>query len=631
MKHQILSLTCLPIPPYPHGWDKDTNKPREKSKLACIFSEAEYLRRSQSTNKPREKSKFACIFFRAKVSKTLRWKRNGRERPRAVRQKVRDILKVPLRHRPRSVRQGPLPDKGRIPVSSVETGRERQQLIRQGFGHTLVTRGVGMQTVGLPVAEITDMRIGDGIKTADAVEVDHRNRPDAPGLADFGDIGVGIEPQPVGVRFVGLDVPVAETRITAVKRREQDDLLGRIVLFEKGQHGVDPSAEGPGVRRRRAAHPRPHGGTRHRALRLPDLVPLAQRHAGIEIVGPGKDDDGIHGVAPLGIQLPGLPQHIGPLVSVDSVDERHDAQHLGQILPVVFRRADMAFVRDRIAEKGDPLFEKLQSIIDNDLVLTDHTPGYGSAAKYVASTVREIAIDASVYDNKPSVTIVEIMGRHAGWLTAASVLARKFEQDNPVLIYLPEADFDQESFLASLEEYFKTKNNLIVCVSEGIHDKDGTFICEYAASAGVDAFGHKMLTGCGKYLENLVRDRLGVKVRSVELNVNQRCSAFLQSETDALEAAQAGAFGVTSAISGETGKMVSFVRKSDKPYVMECGLEDVNLICNQEKTVPVEWITKDGTDIAQAFIDYALPLIQGSPKLPMKDGLAVYAYRKPEK
>ena len=148
--------------------------------------------------------------------------------------------------------------------------------------------------------------------------------------------------------------------------------------------------------------------------------------------------------------------------------------------------------------------------IDNDLILTDHTPGFGSAAKYVAASVCEIGLDASVYNTK-SVTIIEIMGRHAGWLTAASVLARKFEQDNPVLIYLPEADFDQESFLASLEECFKTKNNLIVCVSEGIHDKDGTFICEYAASAGVDAFGHKMLTGCGKYLENLVRDRLGVK------------------------------------------------------------------------------------------------------------------------
>ena len=268
--------------------------------------------------------------------------------------------------------------------------------------------------------------------------------------------------------------------------------------------------------------------------------------------------------------------------------------------------------------------------IDNDLPVTDHTPGYGSAARYVASTVREIVLDASVYQ-QPAVTIVELMGRHAGWVTAASSLARKFPGDNPLLIYMPEAPFEMEEFFSDLENALKQSTAVVVCVSEGIRDASGKFICEYSNEAQLDTFGHKMLTGCGKYLENLVRDRLGVKVRSVELNVNQRCSAFLQSETDALEAAQAGAFGVTSAISGETGKMVSFVRKSDKPYVMECGLEDVNLICNQEKTVPVEWITKDGTDIAQAFIDYALPLIQGSPKLPMKDGLAVYAYRKPEK
>ena len=287
----------------------------------------------------------------------------------------------------------------------------------------------------------------------------------------------------------------------------------------------------------------------------------------------------------------------------------------------------------RYAKKinSDIRFIGVPKTIDNDLVHTDHTPGFGSAAKYVASMVREVAIDASVYDNKKSVTIVEIMGRHAGWLTAASALARKYDGDNPRLIYLPETAFDQEAFLTKVQEMLKTTPNLVVCLSEGIHDKNGTFVCELAGDIGTDTFGHKMLTGSGKYLENLVRDRLGVKVRSVELNVNQRCSAFLQSETDALEAAQAGAFGVTSAISGETGKMVSFVRKSDKPYVMECGLEDVNLICNQEKTVPVEWITKNGTDIAQAFIDYALPLIQGSPKLPMKDGLAVYAYRKPEK
>lgn len=264
--------------------------------------------------------------------------------------------------------------------------------------------------------------------------------------------------------------------------------------------------------------------------------------------------------------------------------------------------------------------------IDNDLILTDHTPGFGSAAKYVAASVCEIGIDASVYDAK-SVTIIEIMGRHAGWLTAASVLARKFENDNPVLIYLPETDFDQDSFIASLKQLFETKKNLIVCVSEGIHDKDGRFICEYASKAGVDAFGHKMLTGCGKYLENLVKEQLGVKVRSIELNVNQRCSSFAQSLTDAEEAAWAGASGVRAALRGETGKMVSFIRKQDVPYQIECGLVDVNEVCNQEKTVPLAWITKNGTDISDEFIKYALPLIQGSPSLPMKDGLPIYAYR----
>ena len=163
--------------------------------------------------------------------------------------------------------------------------------------------------------------------------------------------------------------------------------------------------------------------------------------------------------------------------------------------------------------------------IDNDLVLTDHTPGYGSAAKYVASTVREIAIDASVYDNKPSVTIVEIMGRHAGWLTAASVLARKFEGDNPVLIYLPEVAFSPDAFIEKVKEKLTKTSNLVVCISEGINDGNGTFVCELASDVGTDTFGHKMLTGSGKYLENLVKEKLGIKVRSVELNVCQRCSS----------------------------------------------------------------------------------------------------------
>ena len=268
--------------------------------------------------------------------------------------------------------------------------------------------------------------------------------------------------------------------------------------------------------------------------------------------------------------------------------------------------------------------------IDNDLVHTDHTPGFGSAARYVASTVREITIDANVYEKK-SVTIVEIMGRHAGWLTAASALARKYKGDNPLLIYLPETTFDQEAFLKAVEKSFEKNCNVIVCVSEGIHDAEGTFICEYDSSVGTDTFGHKMLAGCGKYLENLVRSRLGVKARSVELNVSQRCSVSMMSATDQLEAVTAGNFGVQAALNGETGKMVSFLRETgtDGSYSMKCSLEDVNAICNEEKTVPADWITADGSDVTQDFLDYAAPLIQGTVEIPLgTDGLPDFVYRK---
>ena len=284
----------------------------------------------------------------------------------------------------------------------------------------------------------------------------------------------------------------------------------------------------------------------------------------------------------------------------------------------------------RYAEKSGSTIRILgePKTIDNDLVLTDHTPGFGSAARYVASTVREIVIDANVYETK-SVTIVEIMGRHAGWLTAASALARKHSEDNPLLIYLPETAFDQEAFLAKVEACFEKNPNVIVCVSEGIHDKKGTFICEYDNSVGTDTFGHKMLAGCGKYLENLVRNRLGVKARSVELNVNQRCSASMMSATDQKEAIMAGAFGVRAALKGETGKMISYVRTSNLPYGMTLGLEDVNKICNQEKTVPLEWISEDGSDVTEEFYTYALPLIQGTVEIPLgTDGLPVFASRK---
>ena len=272
----------------------------------------------------------------------------------------------------------------------------------------------------------------------------------------------------------------------------------------------------------------------------------------------------------------------------------------------------------RYAEKigSDVKFIGIPKTIDNDLVLTDHTPGFGSAAKYVASTVREIVLDASVYQQR-SVTIIEIMGRHAGWLTAASRLARKYEGDNPCLIYLPETPFSLEQFYNDLDAAFKKSPNLVVCVSEGIADEGGTFVCEYSDAAKLDSFGHKMLTGSGKYLENLVKEKVGVKVRSIELNVCQRCSSAMLSDTDLTEAVNAGAYGVQAALKGETGKMITFNRHYNHPYELSYGTADVNNICNKEKPVPAQWITENGSDISDDFIAYAAPLIQGNVTVPM--------------
>ena len=276
---------------------------------------------------------------------------------------------------------------------------------------------------------------------------------------------------------------------------------------------------------------------------------------------------------------------------------------------------------------SDIRFIGIPKTIDNDLVGTDHTPGFGSAAKYVASTVREITLDASVYQQK-SVTIVELMGRHAGWLTASSVLARKHGEDNPLLIYLPESPFEFEQFSADLKNAFEKSQTVVVCVSEGIADSAGHFICEYSNEAQLDTFGHKMLTGCGEILENYIRNQFGVKVRSVELNVSQRCSGMIVSGQDRKEAEEAGAFGVRSALDGVNGMMVAFKRACDEPYLMECFLADVNEICNKEKTFPAEWITKGGTDIGPEFLSYVLPLIKGEAERKMENGLPLYLYRE---
>lgn len=263
--------------------------------------------------------------------------------------------------------------------------------------------------------------------------------------------------------------------------------------------------------------------------------------------------------------------------------------------------------------------------IDNDLVLTDHTPGFGSAAKFVASSVREINRDSEAYD-KPNVMIIEIMGRHAGWLAASSVLARCEKDPNPLLIYLPEVPFSEEKFIKQLKAAIDEHKHVTVCVSEGLKDAEGNFISEDTVETAVDQFGHKILNGCGSYLQSLVKKELGVKVRSVEFNVSQRCSSNCLSATDLEEAVMAGSFAVQQALKGETGYMIAFNRK-DGDYGMECALVDVNDVCNKEKTVPLEWITDDGSNLSQEFIDYAAPLVKGECQRPIKDGLPVFAIR----
>ena len=272
---------------------------------------------------------------------------------------------------------------------------------------------------------------------------------------------------------------------------------------------------------------------------------------------------------------------------------------------------------------ADIKFIGIPKTIDNDLMGTDHTPGFGSAAKFVANTVRNITLDAEVYD-KESVTIVEVMGRHAGWLTAASVVARETKSDNPLLIYLPEAEFSMEKFFDDVKNALKINKNVVVCISEGIKDKDGKFICEYEGAAGVDTFGHKNLTGAGKFLENQVKDNLGVKVRSIELNVTQRCASNLLSKNDLEEAFNVGVEGVKTATSGETAKMICMIREGE--YNVSYKPVDVSTISNQEKIFPSEWII-EGNDISDEFLKYVLPLIAGEVEVPMDNGMAKYLIR----
>lgn len=260
--------------------------------------------------------------------------------------------------------------------------------------------------------------------------------------------------------------------------------------------------------------------------------------------------------------------------------------------------------------------------IDNDLCITDHTPGFGSAAKYIATSMLEIAHDTTIYPVQ-SVTIVEIMGRDAGWLTAASVLARNEYSTSPDLIYLPETNFDERQFIEDVKLKLSEKDNVVIAVSEGIHDKDGNYIT--ASEATADTFGHAQLSGAGKALEMMVSDKIGVKVRSVEVNILQRCAAHLLSKTDIDESFAQGMHGVKLASDNITGSMVCLKRISNAPYTVEYTHADIHSIANEAKSIPREWINEAGNDVTQDVIDYIYPLIQGECSVEYIKGLPVYA------
>ncbi len=261
--------------------------------------------------------------------------------------------------------------------------------------------------------------------------------------------------------------------------------------------------------------------------------------------------------------------------------------------------------------------------IDNDLMETDHCPGFGSAAKYVATTMSEIACDCHVYA-QPSITIVEIMGRDAGWLTAASALGRINGDPAPDLIYLCERPFSVEQFLDDVREKMEEKPSVIVAVSEGIRNEEGDYITDTLQDRASDAFGHKILAGASRYLEEILRYEIGCKVRSIELNVMQRCASHVASAADIYESRLIGSAAADYAISGGTGKMACFRRTSTKPYRFEIDFVEIEKIANQVKKVPDAWINEAGNDVTQEMIDYLMPLIQGELPCTYRNGVPVH-------
>ena len=273
-------------------------------------------------------------------------------------------------------------------------------------------------------------------------------------------------------------------------------------------------------------------------------------------------------------------------------------------------------------------FVGVPKTIDNDLALTDHTPGYGSAAKYIATSIKEIIRDGNGFSYKKElVTVIEIMGRNAGWLTGAAALAKGEDCEGVDLIYLPEVAFDTDEFLKKVRALLEKKNTVFVAISEGIRLKDGTYVSEAGGGSDyVDAFGHKQLTGSATFLANLISREVGCKTRAVEFSSLQRSASHLASRVDINEAFMVGGAAVKAADEGDSGKMVVIDRVSDDPYQSATGIYDVHKIANGEKLVPRNWINEDGTYVTEDFVDYVRPLIQGDYPCVMVGGLPRHLY-----
>lgn len=253
-------------------------------------------------------------------------------------------------------------------------------------------------------------------------------------------------------------------------------------------------------------------------------------------------------------------------------------------------------------------FMGIPKTIDNDLPITDHCPGFGSAAKYIATTLKEVIADAECYGPyRTSALIVEIMGRHAGWLTAAAALGG----NKPDLIYLPEVSFDPKDFVKRVKEITKKKSSVVIAVSEGIKLANGEFVSAQGADAKKDAFGHTQLSGVGDYLANMLTAEAGIKARAIEFSTMQRCATHVVSKTDSDEAYNAGYMAAQKALEGCTGEMVVIKVESRAPYVTSYSTFDIHEVANVERTVPLEWIINEGTYVSDEFIEYAQPLIEG--------------------